>query len=115
MGSLDQKRRTDRIETRGDEEPTGGAARLDPVALGLAFGTAWGLAVGVVGIGANVGWGKHWRALLSDVYVGFEPGEGSTAAGIGWGFVDGFVGGVLVGWLYNRYRTENRPRQRYGW
>lgn len=81
---------------------------VDSIALGLALGVAWGLAVGLIGLGSKVGWGDRWRHLLADVYVGFEPGSGQASVGVAWAVVDGFLGGVVVGGLYN---TFARARQ----
>lgn len=74
---------------------------IDSVALGLAIGTTWAFAVGLLGIASRFGWGDGWRELLADLYVGYEE---NTAIGIAWGLLDGFVGGWLIGWLYNRFR-----------
>ncbi|GAB3041481.1 bacteriophage holin [Natronobiforma cellulositropha] len=80
---------------------------IDSIALGFALASAWGLAVAVLGFASRHGWGTRWRALLSDVYVGFEPGRGRTSAGVAWAAADGFLGGVAVGWLYNVF-TRSR-------
>ena len=80
---------------------TDGTKRLDPTALGLAVGLTWAIAIAALGVASRFGWGDGWRKLLADVYVGYED---HTAAGIAWGLVDGFVGGYLLGWLYNRFR-----------
>lgn len=77
------------------------SGRLDPTALGLAVGLTWAGAIAFLGIVSRFGWGEGWRELLADVYLGYEE---NTAAGVAWGLVDGFVGGYLIGWLYNRFR-----------
>ena len=74
---------------------------FDATALGLALGLTWAIAIAAIGVASRFGWGDGWRELLADVYVGYEE---HTAVGIAWGLVDGFVGGYLIGWLYNRFR-----------
>ncbi len=74
---------------------------LDPLALGLAVGLTWAVAVAALGVASRFGWGEGWRDLLADVYLGYER---HTAIGVAWGLVDGFAGGYLVAWLYDVFR-----------
>ena len=74
---------------------------VDPLALGLAAGLTWATAVGILGVTSRFGWGEGWRELLADLYVGYEE---NTVIGVAWGLLDGFVGGYLLGWLYNAFR-----------
>jgi len=82
------------------------SARLDPVALGFALGAMLAASIGLLGLTSRAGWGEHWRALFADLYPGFETEDGGTLAGIAWGGVDGFVAGITIGWLYNRFRRD---------
>ena len=82
-------------------QPSRDRAKLDPFALGLAIGLLWAIAVAFLGIVSRFGWGEGWRDLLSDLYLGYEE---HAAVGVAWGLLDGFVGGYLLGWLYNAFR-----------
>ncbi len=41
-------------------------------------------------------------AVLSSLYIGYAPSFVGSVAGTVWAFADGFIGGVIVAWLYNR-------------
>ena len=80
--------------------------RLDPRALGLALGVTWGVAVVVLGLASRAGWGTRWRELLSDAYLGYDETALGLAIGLGWGFLDGLIGGEVLGRLYNRFACD---------
>ena len=83
------------------------AERIDPVAFGLSLGATMAASIGLISILSRYGMAEHWRALFADMYPGFEEDEGGTVAGIAWGGVDGFVFGIVVGYLYNAFRRES--------
>lgn len=90
--------------------------RLDSRALGLACGLLWSGGVVVLGITARVGWGDRWQRLLADVYRGYDESASGLVVGGLWAFLDGFTGGVLLGWLYNRLRRPDaEPPSAEGW
>jgi hypothetical protein len=63
---------------------------------------------------AFFGWGMLVVQVLSSLYIGYGPTFVGTIAGAVWAFVDGFVAGVLIAWLYKQfllYRTTH-PRRR---
>ncbi len=79
--------------------------KLNVKALGLAFGLTWGGTVLVLGI-ANVIWPLYGSAVLelaASIYPGYDATASFMQVVIGtlYGLVDGFIGGVIVGWLYN--------------
>ena len=79
-------------------------ATLGVISLGLAIGITWGLCIFILGIMATFfGWGAPMALILSSVYVGFTPTVAGTFAGAVWGFAEGFVTGVMIAWLYNRF------------
>ena len=79
-------------------------ARLDVKAFGLACGLLWGLAMFLLGIiDMLTKWGDGWGALMSTVYIGYQPTIiGSLIGGL-WGFVDAGIGGLVLAWLYNKF------------
>jgi hypothetical protein len=79
-------------------------ATLGVISFGLALGVASAIFVFVLGIAAAfLGWGVELAQMLSSLYIGYGPTFVGTIAGAVWAFVDGFVGGILIAWLYNRF------------
>jgi hypothetical protein len=76
---------------------------VNPRALGLAAGTLWGTVVLLLALLSRTGWGEQWRVLLGDAYIGYDETITGSLIGAGWGFVDGAIAGVALGWLYNRF------------
>jgi len=87
------------VETKTGDVPM----KLDIKALALACGILWGLAVFLVtwwvifleGATGNPTW-------LGAVYPGYEITAVGSLIGLGWGFVDGLIGGAALAWLYNK-------------
>ncbi len=74
---------------------------------GLALGSAitWGLAVLFVGL-VNLGWPSYGTAflqLISSIYPGYhaQASLGNVIVGTLYAVLDGAIGGVFFGWLYN--------------
>lgn len=79
--------------------------RLDTKALAITCGLLWGGAILLTGLvqQASPSYGAGFLELASSIYPGYEPGGfGSVIVGTLYGLVDGFVGGFLLAWLYNR-------------
>jgi hypothetical protein len=90
--------------------------KLDVTALGMTGGVFWGGAVLAVA-SANLVWPSYGIAFLNlaaSIYPGYHAGAGigSVIAGTLYAVVDGAVGGVLFGLLYNFLapRTDDRAR-----
>jgi len=84
--------------------------RLDSKALALACGLLWGGAILVVGLAATTlgvtdgaYYGKDFLLVMASVYPGYDgvPQVGDVVVGTLYGLVDGAIGGLLLGWLYN--------------
>jgi hypothetical protein len=87
--------------------------QLSVKGLGLAFGVLWGACILLLGLG-NLMWPGYGRAVLdlaASIYPGFHPDGGFAAVlvGTGYGLVDGFIGGAVFAWLYNRSLPATRP------
>jgi fructose-specific phosphotransferase system IIC component len=89
---------------------------LGVISFGLALGVTSAVFVFILGImAAFFGWGLQLAQVLSSLYIGYGPTFVGTIAGAVWAFVDGFVAGALIAWLYNRfllYRTTHPRRHR---
>ncbi len=84
-------------------------ARLGVISFGLAAGIVWSLFVFVVGIAATLfEWGILVVKVLSSLYIGYMPSFVGSIAGAVWAFVDGFVAGALLAWLYNKFLRARR-------
>jgi len=78
--------------------------RLNVRALALAGGIVWGLAIFLITYWFLVfGHGGTTLFKLSNVYLGYSVTWYGAFVGLVWGFVDGFIGGALLAWLYNKF------------
>jgi len=75
--------------------------RCQPLPLGIAIGVLWAVYVLFVGIVAMFGWGVALVDALSSLYIGYEASIIGAIVGAIWAFVDGFIAGVVIAWIYN--------------
>lgn len=76
--------------------------KLSPMALGLSLGVMWGLSVLIMGLVAfYFMFGTPFVTAMGVVYIGYEPSIVGSLIGGAIGFVDAFIGGVIIAWLYN--------------
>ena len=73
-----------------------------PNALGVAIGILWAAHVFFCGITAMFGWGVSLVEVLSSLYLGYAPTLIGAFIGAVWGFVDGYIAGAVIAWIYNR-------------
>ena len=76
--------------------------KWSPHALGVAIGVVWAVYVFLGGIAAMFDWGVTLVDEISSLYIGYGPSILGAGIGAVWGFVDGYVAGVVIAWLYNR-------------
>ncbi len=91
-------------------------ATLGVISFGLAVAVTSAVFTFFLGLMATFfGWGIELAGALSSLYIGFSPTFVGTIAGAVWAFVTGFVAGVMIALLYNRFllrRAVNlRPAQ----
>jgi hypothetical protein len=72
-----------------------------PLALGVAIGVLWAIYVVFVGIAAMFGWGNAIVDALASLYIGYAATIIGAIIGAVWAFVDGFIAGVVIAWIYN--------------
>ncbi|CEK09209.1 bacteriophage holin [Legionella hackeliae] len=78
--------------------------KLSPVALGLSLGVIWGISILILGLIATYySYAKPFVSAMGALYVGYEPTViGSLLGGL-IAFIDFFIFGFLIGWLYNLF------------
>jgi len=77
--------------------------RLNELSLGFALGIACAIYALFIGVVAWLfGWGITVVEVLSSLYIGYDATFWGAIIGTIWAFVDGFIGGVIIGWVYNR-------------
>lgn len=69
----------------------------------LSIGIVWGAAIFLLGISGMLGYGLPIISTLSTLYLGFFPSVKGILIGTLWGFADGFVGGAVLAWVYNKF------------
>jgi hypothetical protein len=79
--------------------------KMNVKALAITIGAVWAACVLFVGV-AHLLWpayGGTCLDVIASVYPGFHPASGAGAVIVGtvYAFVDGTIGGVAVGWVYN--------------
>jgi hypothetical protein len=78
--------------------------KLQPIALGLAGGILWAVAIVVVSlVAANTSYWNELVPMIGQLYVGYDATISGTLIGAIFGFIDAFIGGILLAWLYNRF------------
>ena len=73
--------------------------KIQVSALGLSFGIVWAFVCLVIGIFGIYGRGLGFIELMSDFYIGYAP----TMLGMLLGVIWGFIGGVLIAFVYNLF------------
>lgn len=77
--------------------------------LALSLGIVWGVGLLILGLSATVfGYGVTFIDLIGSLYVGYAPTALGALIGGVWGFIDAYVGGLLIGWLYNTFSNTRR-------
>lgn len=72
-----------------------------PLALGVGVGVLGAIYVFFVGITAMFGWGDAIVGTLASLYIGYGPSFVGAIIGAIWAFIDGFIAGVIIAWVYN--------------
>ena len=86
--------------------------KLSVQALALACALIWGGGIALTALAhlAVPSYGSAFLAFVSSIYPGFDGGHSFADAlkGIGYGLVDGGVGGAILAWLYNLLASRQR-------
>ncbi|MBN1824540.1 MAG: bacteriophage holin [Endomicrobiales bacterium] len=78
--------------------------KLDVKAAGVAFGLLWGFGLFFLTWWMILAGGAQGApTLISRVYLGYSVTPLGSVIGLLWALADGFAGGVIFAWLYNRF------------
>ncbi len=78
------------------------SAKLNPKALGLSLGILGGVVFFLwTLVAAYTGYGLELLELLITIYPGYSVTAAGALIGFIYCFLDGFVGGYLIAYLYN--------------
>ena len=79
--------------------------KCDPIALGIGIGILLAAYAFLLGL---IAWWWDWGTVivltLSSLYIGYAPTLLGSIIGALWAFVDGFIAGVVIAWVYNKVR-----------
>ncbi len=81
--------------------------KLNIKALSLTVAIVWGGSILLVGLGnlmVNT-YGVAFLEVAASIYPGYQAASslGDVIVGTLYGLVDGFIGGLIIGWLYNLF------------
>ncbi len=72
-------------------------------ALGIACGAVWALFVGWSVFLAIMKWGSVPYAFVDEFYLGWLTATWlGLLLGVAIAFIDGFIGGAIFAWIYNK-------------
>jgi hypothetical protein len=81
--------------------------KINVKALGFTIGLLWGGLVLLVGLGnlAFSGYGSAFLNVVASIYPGYQatPSVGDVLVGTLYALADGFIGGLIAGWIYNLF------------
>ena len=78
--------------------------KINTKALAISTGIIWGLVVFLLTVWFLVmGYNGNLLAKLGSIYIGYSVSWLGAFIGLIYGFVDGLIGGALLGYLYNKF------------
>ena len=78
--------------------------RFDGKAFALTCGVFWGFTILFATVWLLLfGFEGQLMQQLDHFYFGYSVSWGGAVIGGIWGFFDGFIGGFVFAWLYNRF------------
>ena len=79
--------------------------KCDVFALGLGIGILFAAYAFLLGLSALVfDWGTELVEIMGKLYIGYAPTFLGSIIGAIWAFVDGFIAGVVIAWIYNKFQ-----------
>ncbi len=79
-------------------------SRINATAFGLATGISFALfSFIIVLLATYASYGTAFVEMIGTVYLGVEATLLGAFIALPWAFVDFFIGGFVIAWLYNRF------------
>jgi len=79
---------------------------LNIKAMSIAFGLVWGISIFVITWCIILLEGSSDTAtFIGKFYIGYSLTPVGSLIGLMWGIIDGAIGGVMFGWIYNRFNN----------
>jgi|ETN07SMinimDraft_1059922.scaffolds.fasta_scaffold110288_2 hypothetical protein len=79
---------------------------LNIKAMAIAFGLVWGISLFVITWCIILLEGSSdTTTFIGKFYIGYSLTPVGSLIGLMWGIIDGAIGGVMFGWLYNRFNN----------
>jgi len=77
--------------------------KLDARAMALAVGILWSSLTFFSALMAMFGWAVDLVDVMGSLYIGYQATFVGAIIGAIWAFIDGYVGSLIVVWLYNKF------------
>jgi len=79
---------------------------LNIKAMAIAFGLVWGISLFVITWFIILLEGSSdTTTFIGKFYIGYSLTPVGSLIGLMWGIIDGAIGGVMFGWLYNKFNN----------
>ena len=79
---------------------------LNIKAMAIAFGLVWGISIFVITWCIILLEGpSDTTTFIGKFYIGYSLTPVGSLIGLMWGIIDGAIGGVMFGWIYNRFNN----------
>ena len=81
--------------------------KFNVMAFSFACGLTWGVYVFLIALIAMWwGIGSKIIEIIGNFYIGVDASVGGAFLGLGWAFIDGFIGGLIFAFLYNYFAPK---------
>jgi hypothetical protein len=82
--------------------------QLRPSALGVGLGLIWGVSLFITTwISYYTGYADLFlRTMAGSIYPGYSISPGGSLLGLIYGFIDGFIAGAVIAWVYNKVAVK---------
>ena len=79
--------------------------KCEPIPLGVGIGVILAVYAFLLGLIAMWwDWGTAIVTTMSSLYIGYDATFLGSIIGAIWAFVDGFIAGVVIAWVYNKFQ-----------
>jgi hypothetical protein len=82
--------------------------KISPLGLGLGLGTVWGVSLLITTwVSYYTGYAELFlNTMAGSIYPGYSITLPGSFVGLLYGYIDGILGGLVIGWIHNRFVKE---------